>query len=148
MGYFVETTGIDFTIPKENLDDAYRAMCELNRDDSKKEGGYFGGKPEDISGSTSVSTSPDKWFSWMSWDYDVECENAAEIFSMLGFEVDENEDGSLSLIRYDNKTGQEALFLEAVAPYVQPGSFINWVGEDGFFFCHEFDGETMKVKYG
>lgn len=151
MGYFVSTTGIDFTIPKENLDNAYRAMCELNKDDSEKMGGAFGNLEiinQDITGSNSVSTNPNKWFSWMPWNYDEVCKNAAEIFFELGFEVAENEDGSLSLLWYDCKSGQEELFLETVAPYVKPGSYIDWRGEDGSLYRYEFDGETMEVKTG
>ena len=150
MGYFVNTTGIDFTIPKENMDKAYRAMCELNKDDSEKMGGAFGNleNTEDITGSSSVSTNPNKWYMWMPWNYDEVCKNAAEIFSALGFEVAEDEDGNLSLLWYEDKSGQEDLFLKAVSQYVSPGSYIEWSGEDGYLYRHEFDGEKMEVKVG
>ena len=42
MGYFVETTEIDFTIPSGNIDAAYEAMCELNAHDELKHGGIWG----------------------------------------------------------------------------------------------------------
>jgi hypothetical protein len=45
-------------------------------------------------------------------------------------ELDEKIHKYVRLDSYDNKSGQEELFLAAVAPFVRPGSFVEWVGED------------------
>lgn len=150
MGYNVDTTDVNFIILQENLYDAYRAMCDLNKDDSQKMGGSLGQhkNTEDIANSNSVSTNPNKWFSWMSWNYDEICEDSFEIFSELGFEVDEDCNGDLLLVGYRGKSGQVDVFLDAVAPYVEPGSYIDWMGEDGYLFRNEFDGKKMEVKEG
>jgi hypothetical protein len=57
-------------------------------------------------------------------------------------------DGSLSLVHYDSKVGQEDLFLEAIAPFATPGSYIEWKGEDGFRWRDEVDGGTLQsIRY-
>lgn len=152
MGYYVETTDIDFAIAAEKLDAAYAAMCELNAHDELKNGGY---RPADPSnppakpkGSTSVSNSPHKFFSWMEWNYDEIYDTAEEIFSALGFDCYVEDNGDLRLLVYDNKSGAEECFLNAVAPYVTPGSFIDWQGEYGELYRWEFDGTTMNQKNG
>ena len=150
MGYFVETAEIDFAIPAENLDAAYEAMCKLNAHDELKHGGVWGGKDEDYAkpaGSTSLASSARKNFSWMDWNYDETCATAQEIFEQLGFDTDVDEEGNLRVLFYDNKTGQEELFLEACAPYVDQGSYIIWHGEDNAMWQNEFDGETMNTKH-
>lgn len=124
-------------------------MCELNKDDSKKLDGTFGNveNTEDITDSNSVSKNPNKWFFHTPWNYDELYKNATEIFSALGFNVAKSTKG-LNLIGYNGESGQEDVFLEAVAPYVKDGSYINWIGEDGELYRHEFDGEKMEFKKG
>jgi len=119
MGYYVQIVESNYTIPVENLDQAYKAMCELNsHDDLKRGGSWDGGK------TTAV------WFAWMEENYPETCSTAKQIFEQIGFEVDVLEDGSLVLANYDNKTGQEDLFLEAVRPFATAGGGILWEGED------------------
>lgn len=151
MAYYVETIDIDFVIPAENLDDAYTAMCELNAHDELKHGGLsLRGLNKDCvkpAGSTSLASSPSKYFSWLDWNYDETCLTAQEIFKELGFSTEIDEKGNLCLLAYDNKNNQEELFLKACAPYVAKGSYIIWQGEDEKMWKHEFDGKTMTVKY-
>lgn len=151
MAYYVETIEIDFVIPAGNLDAAYTAMCALNAHDELKHGGLsLGGNNEDCmkpAGSTSLASSPCKYFSWLDWNYDETCFTAQEIFKELGFHTEIDEEGNLRILAYDNKNNQEELFLKACAPYVAEGSYIIWQGEDEKMWKHEFDGETMTVKY-
>ena len=150
MGYFVETVEIDFVIPAENVKHAYEAMCKLNAHDELKHGGIWGGKEEYYMkpvGSTSLASSARKNFSWMDWNYDETCANAEDIFDQLGFDTEIDENGNLRVLSYDNKSGQEELFLEACAPYVTPGSYIVWEGEDRAMWKNEFDGETMNKEH-
>lgn len=88
------------------------------------------------------------WFSWMDPKYDEVAEDAEEIFRMLGFGTETGPDDSLLLTSYDNKTGQEELFLETAAPYVTPGSYIVWRGEDGHVWRNSFNGEKMSIEHG
>ena len=54
----------------------------------------------------------------------------------------------LYLEAYDSKAGAEDHFLEAVAPFVTPGSYIEWRGEDDTMWRQDFDGQYMNVKEG
>ena len=143
MGYYVSTTMSHFTLPREHMDDAYRALCALNADDTHKTGGAY---PEDAvrpADSTSVSTNPNRWFAWMPWNYDEICPDVVSILETLGFEVTTDDTGIIDLAYPEQKTGQEDLFLEALAPYVTPGSFIVWTGEEGETWVDDFDGTQM-----
>lgn len=119
MSYYVSTLHCDAMIPDTLLNDAYKAMCALNAHHDKKLGGVTSTyrtrtTPEQ---SNSVSDNPNKWYSWMSWNYDEICNSAQEILEMLGFDTQINGSG-LFLLGYDNKSGQENLFLAALAPYL------------------------------
>lgn len=139
MGYNVMITGADFTIPEENLPAAFEAMKALNkRDDLKTGGAYSGGKQTEI------------WFAWMSPNYDETCKDAAAIFEELGFEVVEDTVDGRQVLRiegYDSKTGAEDHFLAAVAPFVTPGSYLEWEGEDGSRWRQEFGGPDEGVRH-
>lgn len=146
MGYYVSMTDSNCLIPSDKLDDAYKAMCALNADDSLKRGGCFGGTPRPKpADSTSVSNNPDKWFSWMPWNYDEVFTSAEKIFEELGFittTVVINDKEYLSIQSYDDKTGAEDEFLKACAPFIEPGSYIVWRGEDEEMWVDIFDGES------
>lgn len=121
MGYYVTLESSNFTIPAENLAEAFERLKALNHKPGvEKRGGSFSGGKYTA-----------KWFSWMSEKYDEEARDAAHIFEMLGFEVDTAEDGAITLTYYDNKTGQEDLFIDEVADLAVPGWVMEWRGEDG-----------------
>ena len=147
MGYYVETLQTEFHLPAKNFDAAYKALCELNSDEheNQKTGGQMmqDKKPEN---STSISSNPNKWYAWMDWNYDETCPDLVTILTELGFTVDTDDTGIFHLIYDYNKTGAEETFLEALAPYVTPGSFIVWRGEEGETWVDAFDGKTMKSK--
>eukprot|EP00744_Colponema_vietnamica_P031518 GILI01050149.1.p1 GENE.GILI01050149.1~~GILI01050149.1.p1 ORF type:complete len:164 (+),score=13.82 GILI01050149.1:88-579(+) len=119
MGYFVKLVQSTFRIPKTQ--EALNALKEINQKwHSLKRGG---------------SSSGDKWFSWMPADYDRTVRSVKAVFDLLGFETAETED-SVLLVDYDNKRGQEDLFLAAIASLVAEGSFVDWRGEDDEEFRH------------
>lgn len=139
MGYYVNTEDINIVVPKDLLKDAYRAICELNKHDELKRGGSHG---------------PDKsknqyWFSWMPEDIEAACPDLLSVISMLGFEDSEyDKDGNLVFGNYNNKTGQEDLLVDAIAPFVQEGSYAIWKGEDDVYYKWEFTNGKMLVIPG
>ena len=138
MGYYVTLTDSDFVVPADKLDEAYEAVCKLNftvSNDAKR-GGRFP-KSEDY---VDNNPNPDAWFSWMDWNYHETCKDLGEVLHNLGFDVDQDDDG-LALTYYDNKTGQEDLFIETLARFVPDGSYMDWTGEDG-------ERERWEVKDG
>jgi hypothetical protein len=133
MGYYTTITDADFLIPAANEAAALAALKALNdpKYNEQKQGGSW-----DNTGKSAA------WYSWMDADYDQKVKNCGDVFGMLGFEFEETADG-LRLTGYDSKTGQEDLFLAAVAPYVKAGSYLAWRGEDGTLYRFEFDGTKM-----
>ena len=138
MGYYVriEEAASNFKIKKENFERGYEIVCDLNMRDDLKKGGKFGGKlggkpgnkPAD---SKSCAGNPDVWFSWMPWNYDELCGNLVEVLEMVGFGVEFDDAGNISGLSYDDKSGCEETFLNALKPVIEEGSYLTWVGEEG-----------------
>jgi hypothetical protein len=131
MGYYIEIVKSDAKIAKEHLDTCYEKMCSLNmtHDNEKRGGSWSGGKQEG------------KWFSWMDANYPDTCKDAQAIFEQMGFETSYNENGDLLLEGYNNKMGQEDLFLKAIEN-IASGS-IYWRGEDGSTWSTKFYGDNV-----
>jgi hypothetical protein len=145
MGYNVSITGADFTITEDKLPAAFEAMKALNKRDELKTGGAWGQLPDGSYGQTEV------WFAWMPANYDETCKDAAAIFEELGFDVEDDSVDGVQVLRltgYDSKTGAENVFLEAVAPFVTPGSYLEWEGEDGDRWRNEFNAEGTRTRTG
>lgn len=144
MGYYVRTldNASQFFMGKEHFDAAYKDMCLLNQLDEMKRGGSWSKdgvsardpRPE------GMNYHPARWFSWMNADYPSQLKTAPEILQELGFHLSFDSDGNINGLSYDDKTGQEELFLGAIAPYVQDGSRIVWMGEDGAIWVNDFGG--------
>ena len=134
MGYYVTTEDINIIVPKDLLEPAYKAVLAMNEDDNLKRGGSHGSERK-------------FWFSWMPEDLST-LTDLKEVLENLGFETYYTDAGNLALGHYDNKTGQEDLFLDAIAPFVQEGSYAIWKGEDNSFYKWEFNDGKMLVIPG
>lgn len=143
MGYCVETLNVDFTIPADKLDEAYKALVELNNRDELKSGGAWGQLP-DGKGYGCI----EKYFSWMPANYPETCKDVAAVLKEVGFETSEEEEGLRVDWYVGEKSGDEAHFFEALAPFAKPGSYMEWEGEDRQRWRWEFDGTTMTTKTG
>lgn len=122
MGYYITLEDADFFIPE--TPEVLQVLKDLNTntpDNLKRGGSYTAGQR--------VAA----WFSWMPENYHETVTSAREVFQLLGFECDNVGDGFF-LLHYDSKAGQEDVFLNAVAPYVRDGSYLEWRGEDGAFW--------------
>ena len=136
MGYYVTLTHANFVIPPENLDAAYKAMCDLNvTHDSQKTGGAWSGGKQTA-----------KWFAWMDANYPETCEDAAEIFKELGFDYYLWDDGSLEIQGYDRKIGNENLFIEAAGRFANEGWFLHWRGEEGEQWVQTAEGTEYLIS--
>lgn len=108
MGYYMNIISSDVSIPKENLDEAYKRMCALNFVPGIKVGRYP--RKENQS-----EPNPNSWFAWMDWNYHETCKNAKEILQALRFDVEYNQNGDLEICSFSDKCGNENLFLAAIA---------------------------------
>jgi hypothetical protein len=150
MGYYVRTTQSHVLIPAARHADAYAALCRLNDNDSLKTGGSYGGGELSANDPrpAGMTHHPARWFSWMDADYPSKCKTLAEILREVGFDLDEEEDGTITGMHYDSKTGCQDIFLEALAPYVKAGSYIEWQGEEGEQYRFDFNGTSMTQRSG
>lgn len=130
MGYYVQLKDSTFRIPEENLDEAAARLKALNHKPGVyKRGGYSNGA---------------KWFAWMEENYDELYDTAQEILEAVGFYCIEYDDGSLLVEGYDNKTGQEDLFITEIGDLAIEGWEMVWQGEDGDSWKHDITG----IKHG
>lgn len=132
MGYYVNITDADWCIPTEQQDAAYEAVCALNNRNDLKRGGVYP-RPEGLEQTT--TPTPDLWFSWMDWNYPETCADLSAVLEQVGYDLSVDEDDSLVIRGYNNKSGQEDLFLAALAPFAQArhadDAYVNWQGEEG-----------------
>lgn len=145
MGYYVHTTAVSFRIKKENLDAAFKAACELNwRNDLKRGGRYGAGRPDPL------PEGPNEWvcFSWVDWNYHKTCKDLAEVMSQFRFGVEFDSRGDIVDLSFDSKTGNEDELLEAIAPFVEPGSYIEWRGEEDDIWRNGFYDGNMTTQQG
>jgi hypothetical protein len=142
MGYYVEIVDGAVVIPKDKLSAAYRALVELNDHDELKIGGQ---KPEVLWDKAKDRWNPNRWFSWMPYDYPDKLKNAKDVLDAVGFDCLIDNYGSLVISYYNSKTGCEREFLNAIAPFVNPGCYLDWEGEERERWCNKFDGKTMKT---
>lgn len=155
MGYYVWTDACEVVIPSVNLQEGFELACALNAHEDKKTGGVYrnhvnsfaaAAKPKE---SKSVAETPDRWFSWMPWNYDELAKDLKEILDLVGFESHYNMFGDLSITGYDSKWGCQDVFIECLAPVILEGSFIDWHTEDDCLLRHFFhDGRFTCIESG
>lgn len=132
MGYYVQLIYAEFVIP-ENAE-VLQVLKDLNHKPGvKKNGGSYSGGKQDKS-----------WFSWMPENYDETVQSVQEVFELLGFVCSPRE-GGFELMDYDNKIGQEDLFIQEVAPYVDEGMYLEWLGEDGARWKYVVEGGEVRM---
>ena len=142
MGYNVRIMESDCTLPKKNVEKAFKIMCALNDRNDLKTGGSY---PK-LTDAPAIGPRKDMWFAWMEWDYSITCKAAKEIFEALGFETEAEDNGDLVITYYDSKCGNEDEFFKAIGKLLK-GS-IEWVGEDGDRYLWKFGPKGMIEKRG
>lgn len=143
MGYRVNLIGSDVIIPAQFTQAAFDAVCALNAKHDLKYGGRFGGSPIEKPANLDSNGDPNRWFSWMPWNYDEMCENIVDVLELLGFDVEVCDNCDVFIYGYDRKSGQEDLFFKTLAPYVR-GSRMIWQDEDAEFYVWEFDNGEFR----
>jgi hypothetical protein len=133
MGYYASISDADWFMSAKHEEAALQTLKDLNKpeNDHLKNGGSWSGGEKTSS-----------WYSWMPSDYDQHVVSVAQVLEMLGFEVEATDAGTRILF-YDSKVGNENVFLAALAPYVEDGSYIVWTGEDGARWRHIYEGGKM-----
>lgn len=145
MGYYTTIIDHDIYLKNNLFKMAYERMCELNKYDELKRGGGFGQLEEQ----GESKWNPNKWFSWMPYNYPDVYSTMEEILQAVGFELHLNEEGDLIGMEYDNKTGNEDYFLCCLAGLVKDGSYLEFKGEgDTDYYRYSFKNGQMSLWQG
>jgi len=87
-----------------------------------------------------------RWFSWMRADF-AEYESLGQLLDEMGFGHAVNDGWIVLTGWHGDKQGQEDLLMEAIAGWVEPGSYIEWVGEDCARWRWEFSPQReLRVR--
>ena len=138
MGYHVRATAMSVRVRIEDEDAAFKALVAFNSEcpPAMKRGGTIDELGRER-----------KWFSWMREDFS-EYDSLGMILNEIGFSYDLS-DGWISLSGWHgDKQGQEDLLMEVVAPWVEPGSFVEWIGEDCYRYRWDFEDARLWVREG
>jgi len=141
MGYYVQTTASNITIPNE----AFTPICKHLLDE-----GIMTNYKE-MSGGDSKG---EKWYSWVTMsdlETALKANNLIEVFTMFGYQVgtDANEKTpAITDLSYDQKSGNEIVLLRMIAPFIENDSYIDWKGEGGELYRWEFYEQELIEREG
>ena len=144
MSFYIQSMGT-LSIPLECVDAAWQAIKELNASDDGKSGGIGPAKrirPED---SKSLSQNPNANFAYLPWDYDVQFTSLDDFLKELGFESVERTETNLVFGDFNAKSGDEEVFMKAIAPFVPGFQDMLWVREDLVTFKFQYEDGTVTV---
>lgn len=144
MGYYVTMTASNLRVPLRHEFVAVDTLKRLNWRNELKHGGCYRPGAEPIP----AGPHPDIWFSWMPWNYHELYDRLQPLLECVGFFV-QSEDGYLEIVGYDDKTGCENVFLQALAPFFdrtsgEPSS--EWSGEDNRAWRVTYADHGMEVQ--
>lgn len=150
MGYYVTLEGNNAYIRKDKLDEAYKILCDLNNQNRLKRGGNGSSFDPAWREANEFGANENVWFSWLDWNYHETCADAATILEQLGFELEDDGNGGISFLFYDNKTGSEDVFIAALAPVLssddESAPWFEWRGEDGAHWRQIVSDGVMKLQ--
>jgi len=136
VGYHVNATDISVRIKSQDAADALDALRKFNAEcpPAMKRGGTVGedGREE-------------KWFSWMRADF-AEYESLGQLLGEMGFGHSVTDGWIVLTGWHGDKQGQEDLLMEAIARWVEDGSFVEWVGEDCYRYRWDFTDSKLLVR--
>ncbi len=122
MGYCMTQHGAQFTIKREKQDDCLKAIKALGAAVPKY--GYSWVDTARFVNANDLQTALDAW----RWETELD-----------------DESGDIATINFrGEKLGDDKVLWDAIAPYVEPDSFIQMSGEDGAAWRWVFDGKTCK----
>ena len=124
----------EFRIAKENLAGALAAIKAMANTPERMGGG---------------SSKGEKWYSWVDMKELADAKTLPEALMAWRWDCSINDAGDLVEINFDGeKLGDDPILLEAIAPFVEAGSYIEMEGEEGCHWKWCFDGKTMTEKSG
>jgi hypothetical protein len=132
MGYHMNQRDAVFKIKAENVDKTLEAVKGLAETvDENGSGGACGG-----------GKKTETWYSWVTTEVFANANTLQEAMSEWRWDIDTDDEGNVVWIDFmGEKIGDEEFLFNAIAPYVEDGSFIEMQGEDGAIWRWNFTGE-------
>lgn len=138
MGYYARGTGL-ITLEKKNLDKLFLTVRMMLNETDIMRGGVC-----------SNGTLSNRSYAWVDSDNlrnSCSDKNLKKVFECWGFFIDPTNNKDEYIIDFDNKLGDEEIFLKRIAPFIRRGE-IFWVGEDGCKWKHEYKEGQVRVLSG
>jgi len=133
MGYCIEMTESNFVIKKENFEKALKSLKDVF-------------VPENMTCCDCISGKNYYHFSWVDTKTVLKSTNLGEALEEIRYIPKFNQDGDICDVEFiGEKYGDEEIFFNALAPYVESGSYLYFKGEDGDTWKWLF--ENGKVTY-
>lgn len=133
MGYCMTQRGSEFLIRGQNFSAALAAVKAL---------AY---KPEQMSGGSSKG---ERWYAWVDTNGFVNAATLADAIGAWRWSTTVINGGIVDIYFKGEKLGDDMILFEALAPFVEDGSFIDMEGEDGSLWRWVFDGKTVREVEG
>lgn len=134
MGYCIEMTDSNFVIRKENFAKALESLKSV----------FI---PENMTCYDRIDGKKYPHFRWVDTKTVLESVTLAEAMEEIRYLPVPNIDGDICDVEFrGEKYGDEEIFFKALAPYVESGSYICFMGEDDSEWKWVFDnGEVEYV---
>lgn len=135
MGYYIEMTDSKFEIKKENFKKALENLKSV----------FI---PENMNCRDYVGSKYYPHFSWVDTDSVLKSNTLGNALEEIRYEPEYNDNGDICNVEFTGqKYGSEVVFFNALAPYVESGSYITFEGEDGNTWKWSFnDGKVEKIE--
>lgn len=135
MGYNMNQVNGLFTMKASDFDAALEAIKELAEHPEQMSGyRWYNGKIES------------RHYSWVTTEAFLKADNIFDALDAWDIELtqEEGEDFASGIQLYSEKLGDEHYVLEAIAPFVEDGSYIDMKGEDDYYWRWSFRNGTLQ----
>jgi hypothetical protein len=141
MGYYISNINSEFKMKAENKEKALAAIKKLfdpETINANARGGRWGDGEKQAS-----------WYSWVDTEKSLACETVEDAIGEWGWETrtDEETGDIIDMYFPENKMGQEEYLFQAIAPFVEEGSYFHMVGEDDSQWRWYFNGKDLEEQY-
>ena len=135
MGYSMTQRAAIFNIKKENVEPCLKAIKSLATQTNKGRGSSWSG---------GVKTSAS--FAWVRTEEFANASTLKEAIEAWGWHIGMEKDEVTEIYFDSDKSGDERHLFDAMAPYVESGSFIEMSGEDDYIWRWKFDGRKCMEE--
>jgi hypothetical protein len=98
---------------------------------------------------TGGSSSGERWFAWVNNNSILEAEELADALLDWRYEAESDEGGDIVRVEFiGEKLGDEHHLWRVLAPFVEDGSYLEYIGEDDERWRYEFVGGRLYERSG